>query len=138
MTRAHANTREAAYFSVPLIAGKWPSGEWPRGTASSIGFTDQLSSNLLGEIDIAPDIQILPVVLNLNSKIWFLLPIYKPPKQNDNYFREHMLRVADFYTMAYDDVLAISDFNQEESSPTMLTMMNGSQSLQSHSNSNML
>ena len=27
---------------------------------------DQLSSNLLGEIDIAPDIQILPIELNLN------------------------------------------------------------------------
>ena len=113
-------------------------GEWPRGTASSIAFNDQLSSNLLGEIDIAPDVQILPVVLNLNSKIWFLLPIYKPPKQNDYDFREHMLRMADFYTRAYDDVLPISDFNQEESSPTMRTMMNGSQSLQSHSNSNML
>ena len=44
----------------------------------------ELSSNLLGEIDDAPDIQILPLELNLHSKKWLPLHIYNPPKQHDN------------------------------------------------------
>ena len=85
---------------------------------------DKLSFKLLGEIDIVPDIQILPIELNLNSKNWILLPIYKPPKQNDNYFRECISMVVDFYTRTCDDILLVGDFNLEVNSPTMRTMVN--------------
>ena len=90
----------------------------------SILVNDQLSSKLLGEMEIALDIQILPIKLTLNSKKWLLLPIYKPPKQQDTYFREHLSGVADFYSRTYDSTLVIGDFNLEVNSPTMRTMMN--------------
>ena len=85
---------------------------------------DQLSSNLLREIDIAQDIQILPIELNLNSKKCLLLPIYKPPKHQDDYFREHLSKVVDSSSKTYDNILTTGDFNLEENSPTMRTMMN--------------
>ena len=83
---------------------------------------DQLSYSLFGEIDIAPEI--LPVELSWNSKKWLLLPISKPPKQHENHFREHLSRVVDFYSRTYDSVLTIGDFNLEENSPTIRTMIN--------------
>ena len=78
----------------------------------------------LGEIAIVPAIQILPVELDLHSKKWLLLPIYKPPKQCDSYFREDFSRVVDFYSRTYDSVLVIGDFNMEVKNLIMRTMVN--------------
>ena len=85
---------------------------------------DEISSNVLREIDIAPDIQILPIELNLRSKKWLLLPIYRPPTQNDNYFRENLSRVVDFYSRTYDSIMVLDDFNLEVNNPTIRSMMN--------------
>ena len=45
---------------------------------------------------------------------------------------EHLSKVVDFYSWAYDNIITIGDFSLEEHSPTMRTMMND------HNNSSLI
>ncbi len=47
---------------------------------------ENISSKTLNGIDIASDMQVIPIELNLRSKKWLLLPIYRPPNQNPAYY----------------------------------------------------
>ena len=46
---------------------------------------EQIPSKQLEGVDIPNDIQVLPIELNLKKTKWLLLPVYKPPCQNDMY-----------------------------------------------------
>ena len=65
------------------------------------------------------DIQAIPIELNLRKTKWLLLPIYRPPCQNEYVFHDHMERVIDFYSKSIDNVLIFGDFNMETTHPVM-------------------
>ena len=47
--------------------------------------------------DLPEDIQIIPLQLNLKNQKWLLLSVYRPPKQNLNYFLQCLSDIIDFY-----------------------------------------
>ena len=54
--------------------------------------SEGISSKTLNVIDIASDMQIIPIELNLRTKKWLLLPLYRPPDQKSTYFKENLQR----------------------------------------------
>ena len=74
---------------------------------------ENISSETLHGIDIASDMQIIPIELNLRTKKWLLLPVYRPPNQNPTHFRENLQRAIDFFSSTYDNILLIGDFNMD-------------------------
>ena len=74
-------------------------------------------------MDIPNDIQVLPIELNLKKTKWLLLPVYKPPCQNDMYFVRKIERIVDFYSNSIGNVLAFGDFNMEESHPCIQSLI---------------
>ncbi len=78
---------------------------------------------MLNGINIASDMQVIPIVLNLRSKKWLLLQIYRFPDQNPAYFRENSQRVIDFSLPTYENVLTIADFDMDENEADILSMM---------------
>ena len=68
---------------------------------------ENISSKTLDGIDIASDMQIIPIELNLRTKKWLLLPVYRPPNQNPAYFRENLQRTTDFFSSTYDNILML-------------------------------
>ena len=66
----------------------------------------------------------LPFELNLRSKRWLDLTVYKPPAQNSTYFREQFSRVVHFYSSSYDSLMVIGDFYLEEKGSVVRCMMN--------------
>ena len=53
-----------------------------------------------------------PFDLNVRKKKWLILAIYKPPKQNSQYYIEEISRLIDRYSK-FDYVLILGDFNLE-------------------------
>ena len=70
---------------------------------------ENISSKTLNGIDIASDMQIIPIELNLRTKKWLLLPVYRPPNQNPTYFRENLQLAIDFFSSTYDNILLIDE-----------------------------
>ena len=76
-------------------------------------------SKKLDSITLPSNIQAVPIELNLRETKWFLLPIYRPPCQNEYVFHDHIERVIDFYSKSIDNVLIFGDFNMETTRPVM-------------------
>ena len=74
---------------------------------------DNIPSRKLTEYSLPADIEIMCVELNLKKQKWIVIGIYRPTKMNEKYFLDHLSRVVDFYSKAYDRVLIMSDFNSE-------------------------
>ena len=47
---------------------------------------------------LSNDIQVIPFELNLRKEKWMFMCIYRPPKQNNQYFLENLLSIADHYS----------------------------------------
>ena len=79
------------------------------------------------------DIQVIPIQLNLTNCKWLVISVYRPPKQDLNYFLEHISNVIDFYN--FEKCMIIGDINSElkhgKLDPFLDTHM-----LNSHLNSN--
>ena len=85
---------------------------------------EHIISRRLHDLDISPDVQIIPIELNLRNKKWLLLPIYRPPKQDGAYFKEHVERVIDFYSStSVANVVVLGDFNMETGDQVLHSMM---------------
>ena len=74
---------------------------------------ENISSKTLNGIDIASDMQIIPIELNLHTKKWLLLPLYRSPHQNPTYFKENLQRAIDFFSTTYDKLITLGDFNMD-------------------------
>ena len=57
--------------------------------------------------------QIIPIELNLRTKKWLLLPLYRPLHRNPTYFKENLKRAIDFSSMTYDNIIILGDFNMD-------------------------
>ena len=90
-----------------------------------------LSSIHLTEFSLPTDIQIIPIELRLNSVKWLIISIYRPPKQNINYFLSWLSDVIDLYNS--ERCIIIGDFNIDPQNKQMLSFMN-SQIFHNHVN----
>ena len=72
---------------------------------------------------LASDMQIIPIELNLHTKKWLLLPVYRPPNQNPAYFRENLQQATDFFSSTYDNILMLGDFNMDENEAGIRSIM---------------
>ena len=71
----------------------------------------------LKKLKINDDLQILPIEINLRKSKWLIIPIYKPPSVNDEYFFENLNKIFEFYSNSYENILTLGDFNLETSMP---------------------
>lgn len=90
-----------------------------------------LSSSRLKGFTIPNDIQIIPFEIVLRSKKWQIISIYRPPKQNLEYFLSILSDVVDFYNS--DRCIIIGDFNIEPSDERLKCFLE-SQILHNHVN----
>lgn len=72
---------------------------------------------------IPPDIQAIPLEINLRKEKWFFLCIYKPPFQNNQYFLDFISNIIDHYSDVYDNHIAMGDFNLEPSHALLSAFM---------------
>ena len=73
---------------------------------------DSLLSKCLGLVSTRPDIQVVPIKINVRKQKWLMLPIYRPPQQNSGYFVEEISKLIDTYSR-YENVIVLGDFNLE-------------------------
>ena len=78
-----------------------------------------LLSKLLSTRNITNDIQVIPFELNLRKEKWMFMCIYRPPKQNNQYFLENLSSIADHSSTIYDNYIFIRDFNMKPSCPAL-------------------
>ena len=76
----------------------------------------------LTEFEFPRDIQILLMELNLCGKIWLIMSIYKPPKQNSPYFLSKLNEALIFYSK-YDYTIISGDFNLEPTNPDLFEFL---------------
>ena len=73
------------------------------------------------------DIQVIILEINIKNRRLLILCIYRPLKQNLNYFVNIISDLIDKFSKTYTDVMVIGDFNDEPSSNTMKTFMDENQ-----------
>ena len=75
-----------------------------------------LPSKLLSTHNISNDIQVIPFEVNLRKEKWMFICIYRPPKQNNQYFLENLSSTDDHYSSIYDNYIfhcpALTSFMQ--------------------------
>ena len=73
---------------------------------------DNLISRKIPNINVPDDIQVIPFDINVRKQKWLLLPIYRPPHQNQAYFIEQLSQLLDRLS-GFENVLLLGDFNME-------------------------
>ena len=82
-----------------------------------------LPSRLLSIHNTANVIQVIPFELNLRKEKWMFMCIYRPPKQNNQYFLENLSSIADHYSSIYDNYIFLGDFNMEPNCSALTSFM---------------
>ena len=80
-------------------------------------------SKLLSIDNSCNDIEVIPFEFNLRKEKWMFIYIYRPPKQNNQYFVENLSSIADYYSSIYDNYIFIEDFNMEPNCPALTSFM---------------
>ena len=82
-----------------------------------------LPSKLLSNHISPKDIQAVPFELNLRKEKWMFVCIYRPPKQDSQYFLENLSLIIDHYSSIYDNHIILGDFNMEPKNPKLASFM---------------
>ena len=82
-----------------------------------------LPSKLLSIHNTSNDIQVITFELNLRKEKWMFMCIYRPPKQNSQYFLENLSSIADYYSSIYDNYIFLGDFNMEPNCLALTSFM---------------
>ena len=69
------------------------------------------------------DIQAIPFELNLRKEKWIFVCIYRPPKQDSQYFLENLPLIIDHYSSIYDNHVILGSFNMEPKNPKLASFM---------------
>ena len=69
------------------------------------------------------DILAIPFELNLRKEKWIFVCIYRPPKQDSQYFLENVSLIIDHYSSIYDNHIILGDFNMEPKNPKSASFM---------------
>ena len=85
---------------------------------------DNIPSRTLRLHNPPDDIEILSVEINLRKQKWCILGIYHPPSMQKEYFIDHLNRVFGIYSIKYDNIIILGDFNMEPSDDHMVYLFN--------------
>ena len=84
-----------------------------------------ISSKRIFSSLLPDDIQVIILEINIKNRRLPILCIYRPPKQKLNYFVDYLSDLIDKFSETYTDVMVIGDFNEEPTSNTIKTFMDG-------------
>ena len=70
-----------------------------------------LPSKIINHYEFPKDIQCIAMDLNVTNKKYVIFSIYRPPKQNINYFLNSLPEGLDFYLKHYENNCILGDFN---------------------------
>ena len=70
-----------------------------------------LPSKLIRFYNFPSEIQCIPIELNISTKKYALLSIYRPPNQNINFFLDKLSEAHDIYSKHYGNICIFGDFN---------------------------
>ena len=86
-----------------------------------------ISSKRIFSSLLPDDIQVIILEINIKNRRLLILCLYRPPKQKLNYFVDYLSDLIDKFSETYTDVMVIGDFNEEPTSNTIKTFMDGNQ-----------
>ena len=119
----HDGSFQDAQFSIPGFKKPYRLDISGNSGGILVFVNESIPSRKLDGIPLPSDIQAIPIELNLRKTKWLLLPIYRPPCQNEYVLHDHMERVIDSYSKSIDNVLIFGDFNMETTHPVMLDFL---------------
>ena len=103
-------------------------------TASSGGLLiyhkASLPLKIINHYDFQKDIQCIGKELNVVNKKYVIFSIYRPPKQNINYFLNSLSKGLDFYSKHYENICILGEFSATPSNP-YLTLFLENQNIKS-------
>ena len=70
---------------------------------------DQIPSKEIKSVSIPSDIQEISIELNLRRCKWLMLPIYKPPSQNEVYFIDQLEKTSESLSNSIKNCLILGD-----------------------------
>ena len=82
-----------------------------------------LSFKLIRFYNFPSEIQCIPIELNISTKKYALLSIYRPPNQNINFFLDKLSEALDIYSKHYENVCIFGDFNATPENNDMINFM---------------
>ena len=82
-----------------------------------------MPSKLLSIHNASNYIQVIPFELNLRKEKWMFMCIYRPPKQNSQYFLGNLSSIADHYSSIYGNYIFLEDFNMEPNCLALTSFM---------------
>ena len=80
-----------------------------------------LPSLRLKSFKLPKDIQVIAIELTLYKSKWLLISIYRPPRQNLDYFLSSLTDLIDFYN--FEKCVIIGDFNAEPTNKKLKTFL---------------
>ena len=87
---------------------------------------EHIISKELRNLKLPKDIQAIPIELNFRKRKWLLLPLYRPPDQDEAYFVDQLQRISDFYTNSSQQLLVIGNFSMVTSNPILSSYIENS------------
>ena len=69
-------------------------------------------------------IQAVPFEINLRKGKWLVIPVYRPPSQKSEYFSNESDKMIDYFSVNYDNLAIIGDFNLDPSTGLLKHFMN--------------
>ena len=114
---------QAAQFTLPGYHKPYRLDITDKQGGLLVYIRSHLPSKLLSTHNISNDIQVIPFELNLRKEKWMFICIYRPPKQNNQYFLETLSSIDDHYSSIYDNYKFQGDFNMEPDCPALTSFM---------------
>ena len=78
-----------------------------------------IPSRLLQYGNNCNSIQAIPIEINLRKEKWLVISIYRPPKQNSEYFLNELTKMIDHFTVNYENYIIMGDFNLQPTVPVL-------------------
>ena len=84
---------------------------------------EQIPSMELRKVKLPMGLQAIPTEPSLRKFKWLLLPIYRPPLQNENHFMSHVQRIIDGYIKSIPNLLLFGDFKLDASNKRLSSLI---------------
>ena len=82
-----------------------------------------LPSKLIRFYNFPSEIQCIPIELNISTKKYALLSIYRPPNQNINFFLDKLSETLVIYSKHYENFCVFGDFSATPENSDMINFM---------------
>ena len=96
-------------------------------TSNSGGLLFYVKANLPPKLirfyNFPSEIQCIPIELNIPTKKYALLSIYRPPNQNINFYLDKLSQALDIYSKDYENICIFGDFNETPENNDMINFM---------------